>query len=668
MKPELSSLIKLDQVSKHYYKPESEIELASLTRYEKVYTKILETIDEGVAEAAHDVAEQIRRNVAEKGRCVIGFGSGRGALQVYDELVKLYFADKVSFANVVAFNLGEFGLGAIGESEQSTLRRINEHLFNKVDIDPENVHTFDMQANKENVHSLCKLYETEIDEYGGLDLVICQLTKNGGLVFNEPGASSSSSCRLVLLSNETRTRVAESYSCDDAPATAVTLGISNILSAHKVICVAWGENSADALYNTIEGTITDQSPASFLQLHHNVKMIVDLEAAHKLTRINFPWKVASCEWTGQLVRRAIVWLSRHTGKPILKLTNKDYNDNGLSELVTVFGSGYDVNIRIFNDLQHTITGWPGGKPNADDASRPERATPFPKRVLVFSPHPDDAVVSMGGTLRRLVQQGHDVHVAIQTSGDVAVADENVVRLLMLNQKVSHRLNTKGNGIDSKPFETLSQEMKNKKPGDPDTPIMRYLKGMILVCEGIMSCVHMGVKRENIYELNMPFYEASPWGDGKITTADVELVKKQIAAIQPHQIFFADDLNDPFGTHAKAAETIVTALNDLRHESFMRDCRVWMYRGQWGAFSIDNIEMAVPMSPEEFSFKRDAILKHQSQIHDAPFRDPENGKLSWQRSIDRNKATADLYSDLGLATYEAMESFVQYKLASERVDE
>ena len=661
MRPELSSLIKLDQVSKHYYKPESEIELASLTRYEKVYTTILETMDEGIAQAALDVAEQIKLNVAEKGRCVIGFGSGRGALQVYDELVKLYFADKVSFANVVAFNMAEFGLGAIAGMEQSTLRRINEHLFNKVDIDPENIHTFDMQANKENVHRLCKLYETEIDEYGGLDLVICQLTKNGGLVFNEPGSVSSSSCRLVLLSNETRTRVAESYQCEDAPATAVTLGISNILSAHKVICVAWGENSADALYNTIEGTLSDQAPASFLQLHHNVKMIVDLEAAHKLTRINFPWKVASCEWTSQLVRRAIVWLSRHTGKPILKLTNKDYNDNGLSELVTVFGSGYDVNIRIFNDLQHTITGWPGGKPNADDASRPERATPFPKRVLAFSPHPDDVVVSMGGTLRRLVQQGHDVHVAFQTSGDVAVTDENLVRMLMLNEKVARRLNTHGDDTFSKHFNTLSQEMKSKKLGDPDTPNMRYLKGMIFVCEGIMSCTHMGVKQENIYEMNMPFYEESAFGDGKITQVDVEQVKNLILKIQPHQIFFADDLNDPFDTHAKVAEAIVMALNELRHEPFMRDCRVWMYRGQWGAFSIDDIEMTVPMSPEEFSFKRDAILKHQSQIHDAPFRDPENGKLSWQRSIDRNKATADLYSGLGLASYEAMEAFVQYKL-------
>ena len=661
MGTELNSLIKLDQVSKHYYMPESEVELASLTRYEKVYTKILETAEEGAIEAARDVADQIQRNVAEKGRCVIGFGAGRDALRVYDELVKLYFADKVSFTNVVGFNLGEFGTGAVSDNEQSTLQRIKERLFNKVDMIPENIHTFDTQATKENVHRLCKLYETEIDEYGGLDLVICQLTKNGGIVFNEPGSSSSSSCRLVLLSNETRTRVAESYQCEVAPATAVTLGISDILSAHKVIAVAWGELSASALYHTIEGNLSDTTPASFLQLHHNVKLVVDLEAAHKLTRINFPWKVASCEWTDQLVRRAIVWLSRQTGKPILKLTNKDYNDNGLSELVTVFGSAYDVNIKIFNDLQHTITGWPGGKPNADDTHRPERATPYPKRVLAFSPHPDDVVVSMGGTLRRLVQQGHDVHVAFQTSGDLTVIDENLERMIMLNQRVAKRLISENLNNYQKQADKLFHDIQNKKPGDLDSPIMRYMKGMIFACEGIMSCTFMGVKQENIHELNMPFYEATPFGDGKITPADVELVKKQILAIQPHQIFFADDLSDPFGTHAKVAKAIIIALNELKNEPFMRDCRVWMYRGQWGAFSIDDIEMTVPMSPEEFRIKRDAILKHQSQIHDAPFRDPEDGMLSWQRSIDRNKVIAGLYSALGLASYEAMETFVQYHL-------
>ena len=655
---ELSSKIKLDQVPTRLYRPESELELASLTRCEKIYTKIVETPSEGAADVAADIARQITRTVREKGRCVIGLGAGRAALDVYDELVKLYFADKVTFANVVAFNMSELGLGNVREDSQSTISRLYERLFRKVDIDPNNIHTFDPSATKENVHKLCKIYETTIDEYGGLDVVICQLTKTGGLAFNDPGSSSSSSCRLVLLSNETRQRIAESYQCEIAPDTAVTLGMSNLLSARKFYAVAWGEESIDAVYNCIEGKISDLYPASFLQMHRDVKLTIDLEAATRLTRINFPWKVTSCNWTPQLVRRAIVWLSQHTGKPVLKLTNKDYNDNGLSELVTVFGSAYDVNIKIFNDLQHTITGWPGGKPNADDSSRPERALPYPKRVLVFSPHPDDAVVSMGGTLRRLVQQGHDVHVVFQTSGDITVADEDLERTLMLNSMLSDHY-----GYPQERRRVVAQSIidgiKAKKPGDPDNAEMRFMKGRILTCESIMGCMYMGVRRDHIHELALPFYESNPYGRGKVTDADVLLIKKIIENIKPTQIFFADDLSDPYGTHMRATNALLLAIDELKEADFMQECRMWMYRGQWGTWDIDHIEMAVPMSPEEFTYKVNGVLKHQSQIHDAPFRDPGDGQLSWQKTIDRNKDTADLYASLGLATYEAMEAFVQY---------
>ena len=400
MKTDLSSHIKLEQVSKRYYRPESEVELISLTRYEKVYTKVVDTPAEGAADAAQDIADVIERCVRERGRCVIGFGAGRCAMDVYGELVKLYFADKVSFTNVIAFNLSELGLGVADPEGQSTLKRLKDGFFNKVDFAPENIHTFSSAATKENVFKLCKAYETEIDEFGGLDLVVCELTKSGGMAFNESGSTSMSSCRLVSLSGDARTRIAESYQCEVTPKTAVTLGVSNILNARKIISTAWGENSAKAVFNTIEGNISDLFPASFLQLHHNVKLVIDLDAASCLTRINYPWKVTSCDWTPKLLRRALVWLSEQTGKPILKLTNKDYNDYGLSELVAVYGSGYNVNIKIFNDIQHTITGWPGGKPDADDTYRPEREKPYPKRVLAFSPHPDDVVVSMGGTLRR----------------------------------------------------------------------------------------------------------------------------------------------------------------------------------------------------------------------------------------------------------------------------
>ena len=660
MNTDLSSHIKLDQVSKRYYRPTSEVELITLTRYEKVNTVVVDTPVEGAADAARDVVETIEECVREKGRCVIGFGAGRCAMDVYSELVKLYFADKVSFSNVIAFNLSELGLGVPDPQEQSTLKWLSDGFFNKVDIAPENIHTYSSEATKENVFKLCKDYETEIDEYGGLDLVVCELTKNGGLAFNEAGSTSLSSCRLVSLTGEIRTRIAESYQCEKSPKTAVTLGISNILNARKIISTAWGESSSNAVFNTIEGKITDQYPASFLQMHHNVKLVIDLDAASSLTRIKYPWKVTSCDWNNVLLRRALVWLSEQTGKPILKLTNKDYNEYGLSELVAIYGSGYNVNIQIFNDLQHTITGWPGGKPNADDTYRPERATPYPKRVLAFSPHPDDAILAMGGTLRRLVEQGHEVHVAFVTSGDIMVNDEDLLRYVLVSER-SARHNGYYSAQQYDMVEKIRDAIAKKAPGDPDTAEVRYHKGEIFVCEGITSCNYLGIKQENVHELQLPFYINDPRGKGRITQADVQPVKELIESIKPHQIFFADDLSDPFGTHEPAANVVLAAIDELKNEPFMHDCRTWMYRGLWGEWDIDFIEMAVPMSPEEFQYKRDAILKHQSQVHDAPFIDPENDDLNWQRSLRRNQDTAALYSRLGLASYEAIESFVQYQV-------
>ena len=655
MKTELKANFKSFQVSSRYYRPENEIELAALTRYEKVYTKVMESADVGAHEAALDVAEVISQCVKEKGRCVIGFGAGRYVLKVYDELVKLYFADKVSFADVVAFNLSELGLG---NDDKLCLNNIlREHLFAKVDIEPDNIHTFNSLATIEDVHSHCKAYEREIIEAGGLDLVLCDLTKDGSIAYNEPGSARNSACRLMLLGNESRSRVAEAFQSDTAPKTAVTLGMGNILRSNRIICVAWEEDSAEALFNTIEGKMTDLVPASFLQVHPNVKIITDLDAASRLTRISYPWKVTSCEWNDHLIRRAIVWLCNQTGKPILKLTNKDYNDYGLSELVALYDSAYNVNIKIFNDLQHTITGWPGGKPDADDTYRPERAVPYPKRVLIFSPHPDDVVVSMGGTVRRLIQQGHEVSIAFQTDGDVAVSDEDMMRSMILTQRVLKHFEPEGKHDF---IERLDERLNEKEPGSPEDKELRYLKGSIMLSEALMACRQMGVDRKNIYDLRLPFYTDDPYGQGRVTDADVKVIQDLITKVKPHQIFIDNDLVDPHDTHVRAHTSVLCALDNLKDEQFMNDCRVWMYRGQWGQWDVDLVEMAVPMSPEEFSDKRDAILKFQSQIYDAPFRTSADGKLSWQRSIERNRNLAEVYQRLGLATYEAIEAFVQYR--------
>ena len=654
MKSDLKTNIKFYQVSSRYYRPENEIELASLTRYEKVPTTVMESAELGAREAALDVARVINECVETRGRCVIGFGAGRYVFKVYDELVKLYFADKVSFADVIAFNLSE--LSTTDDQELSLHALINEHLYAKVDIEPNRIHTLSRHDVSGNAHGLCKSYEREIIDAGGLDLVLCDLTPDGSLAYNEPGSVRSSSCRLMLLGNESRTRIAEAFQSDTAPKTAVTLGIGNILSAHKIICVAWEEDSAAALFNTIEGKMTDLVPASFLQVHDDVRIYADLDAASRLTRISYPWKVTSCEWNDHLIRRAIVWLCEQTGKPVLKLTNEDYNDYGLSELVALYDSAYNVNIKIFNDLQHTITGWPGGKPNADDTYRPERMTPYPKRVLIFSPHPDDAVVSMGGTVRRLVQQGHDVSIAFQTDADVAVSDDDLMRCLLL----ADRLTKHFEGSSFKFIEETLSKIISSSTTDDDTDNLRYFKGSIMLSEAMMACRQMGVPKSNLYDLRMPFYINDPHGQGKLTDADVTVIQNIIEKVRPHQIFLDNDLVDPHGTHVRATGAVMHALNKLKDEDYMRDCRVWMYRGQWGQWDVDQVEMAVPMSPEEFGDKREAILKFHSQIHDAPFRSSADGKLPWQRSIDRNRDLAEKYQQLGLATYEAIEAFVQYR--------
>ena len=656
MKTELKTNIKRYQVSSRYYRPENEIELASLTRYEKVPTTVMESPLQGAHEAACEAAHIINNCVERKGRCVVGLGSGRYVLQVYDELVKLYFADKLSFADVVAFNLSELGQG-YDEGRLNLNDLIRERLYAKVDIDQGNIHSFNRPDDSEDIHSLCKAYEREIADAGGLDLVLCDINNDGSIAYNEPGSARNSACRLMLLGSESRARIAESFQSGTAPRTAVTLGIGNIMSAERVLCVAWEEDSANALFNTIEGTLSDQVPASFLQLHSDVRIYADLDAASRLTRISYPWKVTSCEWNDLLIRRAIVWLCEQTGKPILKLTNKDYNDYGLNELVALYASAYNVNIKIFNDLQHTITGWPGGKPNADDTYRPERAIPYPKRVLVFSPHPDDVVVSMGGTVRRLVQQGHEVSIAFQTDGDVAVSDEDMLRNLLLAQRLAQRFEpgTQYSFIDNAIHQLLGHAGESVKDED-----LRFFKGSIMLSEAMMACRQMGVGRKDLYDLRMPFYTDDPHGQGRVTDADVKVIQDLIMKLKPHQIFFDNDLVDPHDTHVRAHTAIVNALDNLKDEDFMQECRVWMYRGQWGQWDVDQVEMAVPMSPEEFSEKRDAILKFQSQIHDAPFRTSADGKLSWQRSIERNRDLAEKYHQLGLATYEAIEAFVQYR--------
>ena len=454
-------------------------------------------------------------------------------------------------------------------------------------------------------------------------------------------------------------------SIDQVPVSAITMGIDTIRHAKEIMLVAWGEHKAGIVREAVEVRVDSSCPASALQSHKNARVMLDLSAASQLTRIMTPWVVTGCDWDDQLIRRAVVWLCQQTGKPILKLTNKDYNDYGLNELITRFESAYNCNIKVFNDLQHTITGWPGGKPNADDSNRPERAKPYPKDVLIFSPHPDDDVISMGGTFARLIKQGHNVHVAYETSGCIAVCDDEVVRFMDF-LKGYGQLGLLGAGKEpvNKKYDEYMHFFRDEKIGDQDTREILDLKALIRRGEATAACRHMGLPTDHIHFLNLPFYETGTIKKGPLTEADCTIVRDLLEQIKPHEMFVAGDLADPHGTHRVCLDAVLAALDELRHtkawDEWLKDCRIWMYRGAWMEWEVDLIEMAVPMSPEELRFKRNTILKHQSQMESAPFMGNDE-RLFWQRAEDRNHATAELYARLGLADYEAIEAFVQYKM-------
>ena len=660
MKTNLSSQITLNRVSTRYYRPENAFERSVLTRLEKIPTDIYETAEEGANYIALEIAQLIREKQKAGRFCVLALAGGNSPRNVYAALVRMHQEEGLSFRNVIIFNLYEY-YPLAPDAVTSNLNSLKEMLLNHVDIDPQNIFSPSGTIPKDTIFEYCRLYEQRIESFGGIDFALLGIGRVGNIGFNEPGSRLNSTTRLILMDGTSRNEAVKMFgTLDNTPISAITMGVSTILAAKKVYLIAWGEEKAARIKDCVEGPVTDAIPASFLQTHNNTHVVLDLSSASNLTRIQHPWLVTSCEWTDKLIRSAIVWLCQLTGKPILKLTNKDYNDHGLSELLALYGSAYNVNIKIFNDLQHTITGWPGGKPNADDTYRPERANPYPKRVIVFSPHPDDDVISMGGTIRRLVEQKHDVHVAYETSGNIAVGDEEVVRFLHFINGFNQLFNNSGDQVINEKYKEIRQFLREKKDGDIDTRDVLTIKGLIRRGEARTACTYNNIPLDHCHFLDLPFYETGRIQKNPISEADVEIIRNLLREIQPHQIFVAGDLADPHGTHRVCTDGVFAAI-DLEKEAgaeWLKDCRIWMYRGAWAEWEIENIEMAVPISPEELRAKRNAILKHQSQMESAPFLGNDE-RLFWQRSEDRNRATAALYDQLGLASYEAMEAFVEY---------
>lgn len=619
-------------------------------RYEKLHNVIVSSAAKGSELIAQEIADIIRAKQAKGKNCVLGLATGSSPLSVYAELVRMHKEEGLSFQNVVSFNLDEYWpMGK--ENPQSYHYFMHENLFDHIDIKPENIHIPDGEVKANQVRTYCQEYEAKIEAAGGLDFQLLGIGRTGHIGFNEPGSNQNSRTRLVNLDHITREDAAEGFQgLEYVPKRAITMGIATVLSAKRIVLMAWGQKKSEVVQQAIEGTVTSQLPSSFLQTHKNTTLVLDEEAAAELTRIKTPWIVQTCEWNDKLKYQAVVWLCRKTGKSVLKLTESDYNENALADLLET-QSVYDLNIEIFNRLQHTITGWPGGKPDADDSHRPERARPKSKRVIIFSPHPDDDVISMGGTLDRLISQGHEVHVAYQTSGSIAVSNQEALKFIEVACDMTL-------GAESNTLRELRAKIDKLKDGEIPSAEIRNLKTIIRQREAIAATRYLGLPDENVHFLKLPFYETGAVKKAPISQDDIDIMNHLIKSIRPHQIYAAGDLADPHGTHRLCIDALQQSLSQLRKEPFLKDCWVWLYRGAWHEYEPYEIDMAVPMSPAQVRRKRRAIFFHQTQKDGVMFQGNDPREF-WVRAEDRNRETADIYRQLGLSDYAAIEAFKRY---------
>ena len=635
------------------------LNLLEETRFEKLAVSVFK--DEHIAskKVARRIADIIIAKQKTGEKAVLGLATGATPVEVYTELARMHKEEGLSFQNVITFNLDEY-YPMHPEAKQSYVRFMDEQLFNHIDIKRENIHIPDGTLDKENIADYCLDYERKITEVGGLDLQILGIGRTGHIGFNEPGSAPNSGTRLVTLDDLTRRDASRDFGGkENVPTKAITMGIGTIFKAKEIILMAWSRKKAPIIKKAVEGEISSSVPATFLQLSDNVEFILDEDAASELTRFDTPWLVKDCNWTPRLIKKAVIWLSGEVNKPILKLTEEDYNSNGMAQLATEQGPAYDINIDVFNQLQHSITGWPGGKPNADDSQRPERKEPSHKRSLIFSPHPDDDVISMGGTFIRLVDQGHDVHVAYQTSGNTAVWDTDVLRYMEFAIDFKKSMGEDVAKLTSI-YEKMRSFLKTKQPNDIDLEEIQEVKGFIRKTEAIAGARYAGLKDDHIHFMALPFYETGKRKKNPVTEKDVELTMELLQKIKPHQVFAAGDFADPHGTHIICFRIILDALQRLKKtEEWVKDCWIWMYRGAWQEFQMHEIEMAVPLSPQEVQRKRHAIFQHQSQ-KDRPVFPGDDEREFWVRAEERNRETAVNYHKLGLANYEAMEAFVRWR--------
>jgi glucosamine-6-phosphate deaminase len=687
----------LEKKLKNNWSPNSKDVVEQLTNNKYTQSIFMERINlecfehprSGSIHVANEIANLIKKKESKNEKCVLGLATGSSPIGIYRELIRMYKEEKLSFKNVISFNLDEY-LNMNPNSIHSYNRFMYDNLFNHIDILKKNIHIPKGNISGPEIEKHCIKFEKKIAIEGGIDLQLLGIGRNGHIGFNEPGSLTSSVTRKVNIEYKTRFDAAEEFGgIEKVPKEAISMGISTILKSKKIILVAWGENKGKIIKKAVEETIIDTVPASNLQNHPNTKFFLDLQSASYLNRIVCPWvykdinqapkKIVSTtimKWDNIAIKKAVIWLAFKLKKPILFLTDKDYTEHGMNKIFDIYNTAYETNIKVFNMLQHTITGWPGGKPKVDDSQRPERAYPLKKRIIIFSPHPDDDVISMGGTFDRLIQQGHDVHVAYQTSGNIAVSNENILEITELIKRLSKNLSskelnellnlkiinesTKQKQVQwSNNFHNNIEAMTNKKENLTEHKILNKIKGLIRNSEAFQACMHLKLKNENkIYFLNLPFYQTGEIKKNDISYKDINIVKNIIDKIKPHQIFAAGDLGDPHGTHRLCLRTIYNAIDKLKRKRYIKDMYVWLYRGAWKEWKISDIDMAVPLSPDQILKKRKAIFKHKSQ-KDGAIYPGDDIREFWQRAEDRNKKSAQDYTDLGFAKYAAIEGFKRY---------
>ncbi|MFW6268270.1 MAG: glucosamine-6-phosphate deaminase, partial [Marinilabiliaceae bacterium] len=631
---------------------------------EKLPLHVVDDKKEGAKAVATIIADIIKGKQAQGKHAILGLATGSSPVSIYRELIRMHKEEGLSFKNVITFNLDEY-YPMSPDSPQSYVRFMYENLFDHIDIKEENIHIPDGTLEINEIEKYCAEYEEKIKSYGGIDIQLLGIGRSGHIGFNEPGSAINSTTRLVRLDPVTISDAVKDFGSEEAvPVRAITMGINTILSAKKIILVAWGKNKSIVVKKMVEEPVTSAVPASYLQMHDDVTIFVDKDATTELSRTKAPWLYGMVEWTPKMIKRAVIWLSLKVDKPILKLTDEDYKAEGLVDLLALFGGAYDLNIKVFGQIRDTISGWPGGKPGAFEKTRPERPEPAVKRSLIFSPHPDDDVISMGGTLLRLVDQGHDVHVAYQTSGNIAVFDDDALRYSRFAVNLMDDLNIRADKLKEE-HQDLIRFIKEKKPADIDTPYIKNIKRLIRQEEAASACRFCKVKEDNVHFLYLPFYETGLVEKKPMSEDDVNIVIDLLREVQPHQIFAAGDLQDPHGTHEVCLQIIFEAIRKIRADGdeWLNNCYVWLYRGAWQEWDIEDIEMAVPISPDELMRKRKAIFKHQSQ-KDFPVFPGDDSREFWQRAEARNRTTAQLYDKLGLTEYEAIEAFVRYPFDDE----